>query len=91
MPYPLGRIIDDFVSGDSISAQAKFALALPAIEEIRSNPQPSTNKALLKEIGVIPAGAVRLPLESTVNVQPLRERLESHLGPLDAVARPASV
>ena len=91
MPYPLSRIVADFAAGRFESAEAKFAMALPAIQSIRANAQPSTNKALLADIGVIASGAVRLPLESVGHLAELREELELHLGPLNAMATSASV
>ena len=89
MPYPLCRVVQDWHAGRQESAEAKFAIALPAIEALRSNPQPATNKALLQSIGVVPSSAVRLPLETLEPgaVQSLRDQLESHLGPLNAHSR----
>ncbi len=89
MPYPLSRVVADFHSGKTESAEAKFAIALPAIEALRGKPQPVTNKGLLASIGVLPSGEVRLPLIGAAadSVKALREELEEHLGPLDAQSR----
>jgi len=86
MPYPLSCVIADWVSGARESAEAKFSIALPAIEALRGQPQPATNKALLQSIGVLPTSAVRLPLSSRTpeDVAELRKKLEEHLGSLDA-------
>lgn len=91
IPYPLSRIVGDFTAGDIESAESKFGLALPAIELLRKRLQPSTNKALLASMGVIPSGQVRLPLEGAGDVSALRVELETHLGPLQGMATPASI
>ena len=85
MPYPLSCVVNDWVAGKVESAQAKFQIALPAVEALRGQPQPATNKALLQSIGVLPSSAVRLPLSSTLpeDVAQLRVTLESHLGRLE--------
>lgn len=84
MPYALAHIIEDWTHGSFETAEVKFRLALPAVELLRGSPQPATNKALLKEIGVIPSSAVRLPLAPTAieDAKELRSKLEAHLGPL---------
>lgn len=89
MPFPLSYIVRDWHEKDHESAEAKFSIALPAIEALRGKQQPTTNKALLESIGVIPSGAVRLPLTSSTpaEVQDLRAELEKHLGSLDAQSK----
>jgi 4-hydroxy-tetrahydrodipicolinate synthase len=89
MPFPLACVIEDWFAENRESAEAKFDIARPAIEALRGKPQPATNKALLESIGVIPSGAVRLPLTNILPeaVQAIREDLEKHLGPLDAQDR----
>jgi len=93
MPYPLSCVVADWAAGKNESAEAKFAIALPAIEALRGQPQPPTNKALLQSIGVLPSSAVRLPLRAAdpALVADLREQLEQHLGPLDAHSRVTAV
>lgn len=81
MPYPLACIVEDWVGGRTESAEAKFEIAVKAIEALRGSPQPATNKALLQDIGVLPSKSVRLPL--TEGDAGLRATLESILGPLD--------
>ena len=89
MPYPLSCIVHDWHENHRESAEAKFAVALPAIQALRGKPQPATNKALLESIGVLPSGAVRLPLSSLSanHVSDLRKELETHLGPLEEQSR----
>jgi 4-hydroxy-tetrahydrodipicolinate synthase len=89
MPYPLVRVVVDWVEGKQESAKVKHQLALPGIEALRGKPQPATNKALLENIGVLPSSAVRLPLStlSASAVGDLRAELERHLGPLEAHGR----
>jgi 4-hydroxy-tetrahydrodipicolinate synthase len=89
MPYPLSCIVRDWHDGKQESAEAKFKIALPAIEALRGKSQPATNKALLESIGVIPSGSVRLPLTSSsiAEAHGLRAELEKHLGPLDAQSK----
>ncbi|MEA2552055.1 MAG: 4-hydroxy-tetrahydrodipicolinate synthase [Fimbriimonadaceae bacterium] len=89
MPYPLTQIVNDWTEGKPESAEAKFQIALSAIKLLRDQAQPSTNKALLRDIGVIPSGAVRLPLASLEpeRATALRSELEAHVGPLDRQAR----
>jgi 4-hydroxy-tetrahydrodipicolinate synthase len=89
MPYPLSCVVADWHRNRKESAEAKFQIALPAIEALRGKPQPPTNKALLQSIGVIPSGVVRLPLAriDSAGVLPLKSQLESHLGPLESQSR----
>ncbi len=89
MPYPLVQVVGDWVGGKQESARAKHQLALPAIEALRRQAQPATNKALLENVGVLPSSAVRLPLSSlaSADVGGLRDELERHMGPLDAHGR----
>jgi 4-hydroxy-tetrahydrodipicolinate synthase len=89
MSSPLSSIVSDWHNDQRESAEAKFAIALPAIEALRGKPQPATNKGLLADIGVLPSAAVRLPLNvaDPSAVKALRNELETHLGPLDAQSR----
>jgi 4-hydroxy-tetrahydrodipicolinate synthase len=45
------------------SAETKFALIEPTLQLIRKCPQPASNKAMLKELGILPSADLRLPLE----------------------------
>lgn len=74
----------DFRSGDLESADAKFAIGLPAIKLLRSHSQPSLNKAILARIGVISRPDVRLPLGvfDQNAIDSILEELELSLGPL---------
>jgi len=92
MAFPLAQVIEDWIAARKDSAEAKFAIALPAIEALRGKQQPSTNKALLESIGVIPSGAVRLPLTSlsAADVNALKVELEAILGPLASSGRVTS-
>ena len=44
------------------AAEAKFAALLPAIEALRSLPQPAGSKGALAEMGILPSGRGRPPL-----------------------------
>ena len=92
MPYPLTLIVKDWYGNAKESAEAKFSIALPAIESLRKSPQPATNKALLESIGVIPSGRVRLPLKSSTpqEVSQLRNEIERQIGPLSQARITAS-
>jgi 4-hydroxy-tetrahydrodipicolinate synthase len=59
--------------------ETKFALALPVIQAIRSQPQPATNKAVVHALGVINSPHPRLPLKA-VDPSPVLQAMESHLG-----------
>lgn len=62
MPRMLAAIVDDHAAGRLESARTKFALIEPALREIRRFPQPSTHKSALHRLGILPSGAMRLPL-----------------------------
>ncbi|MFQ3677559.1 MAG: dihydrodipicolinate synthase family protein [Fimbriimonadaceae bacterium] len=62
MPRMLAAIVDDFRAGNRESARAKFAVAAPAMHELRRFPQPSAHKSVLRRMGILPSGAMRLPL-----------------------------
>lgn len=62
IPLPISMIVKDFLEGREESAEAKFEIALPVIQAIRSSPQPASHKMVLKEFGVLTNSAVRLPL-----------------------------
>lgn len=62
MPRMLAAIVDDYFSGKQESARAKFAIVEPAMQQIRRFPQPPTHKSVLQRMGVLPSGAMRLPL-----------------------------
>ena len=59
-------------------------MVLPAIEAIRKQGQPAMNKALLKEMSIIPSPNVRLPLMGPSSLLTLetKTKLESLLGRL---------
>jgi 4-hydroxy-tetrahydrodipicolinate synthase len=65
IPQWLSQIVREWFAGDVESAETKFKLALPAIDALRSIPQPSMNKALLERFGVIAQRTPRLPLLPT--------------------------
>lgn len=48
---------------DQESARTKLKLINPALKALRSLPQPMAHKAILRERGILPSSAVRLPLE----------------------------
>jgi 4-hydroxy-tetrahydrodipicolinate synthase len=49
------------------SGEAKFDLIAPAIQGVRSAPQPYANKEILHRLGVLPNSLVRLPLRGVGN------------------------
>ena len=57
------------------SAETKHELILPTLKTIRSCPQPSANKRMLFELGILPSSDVRLPLE-TVPLERVQEALD---------------
>jgi 4-hydroxy-tetrahydrodipicolinate synthase len=59
--------------------ETKFALALPVIKAIRSQPQPATNKAVLHALGVISTPHPRLPLKAA-DPAPVLEAMQAYLG-----------
>ena len=63
IPVWLSQIVSEWTTNPE-SAETKFSLIMPALEAIRSSPQPGANKRLLAELGVLPSFDVRLPLES---------------------------
>jgi 4-hydroxy-tetrahydrodipicolinate synthase len=63
VPTWISRIVRSWCSGDHRDAEVAFAAVLPAIQAVRSSPQPAANKAVLAEIGVIADPRPRLPLE----------------------------
>ena len=80
IPAWLAAVVEAFVKGDLDSGEAKFGIASPGIEALRGIPQPQVNKAILHRLGVLPSGALRLPLEDApVDVV---ERAWSVVGPL---------
>lgn len=62
-------VIDEW-EPDQESARTKLKLIAPALKALRAIPQPMGHKAILRERGILPSSAVRLPLE---------ELEESHL------------
>jgi len=63
IPAWLAAVVDEFVAGHMDSGEAKFAIARAGIEALRGIPQPQVNKAILHRLGILPSGALRLPLE----------------------------
>lgn len=57
----------------------KFEIVLPVIKEIRSSPQPATNKAVLHALGVIATPHPKLPLMA-VAADNVLEAMRLHLG-----------
>lgn len=51
-------------AGDREAAETRHRLILPAIQALRSRPQPATSKALLVQRGLLPNASVRLPLRA---------------------------
>jgi len=62
LPSWLSQIVKQFFEGKLQSAEEKFKLCLPAIEALRSRPQPALNKVILAGWRVLPEPHVRLPL-----------------------------
>jgi len=62
LPMWLSQIVAQYLEGKAESAEEKFKLCLPAIEALRSQPQPAMNKAILHRWRVLPEALVRLPL-----------------------------
>ncbi|MGV3614556.1 MAG: dihydrodipicolinate synthase family protein [Fimbriimonas sp.] len=64
---------------DRESALAKLELVAPALKALRSAPQPMAHKAILRERGVLPSAAVRLPLEELdeARLTSVREALQT--------------
>lgn len=60
-------------------ADALFQIILPAIQAIRSSPQPTSNKAVLAAYNVIGTPTPRLPLQAT-DPAVLVQKLKEHLG-----------
>lgn len=81
IPQWLVGVLAALAEGNRETAAARFALALPCIEAIRSLAQPPGNKALLGLLGVLSQPALRLPLLDSPSSQVhsvaklLRERL----------------
>lgn len=65
------------------SAEAKFAILRPAIDALRSLPQPAGSKGALAKMGVLPSGRVRPPLieAGTEAVDALLAQVENAVGP----------
>ncbi|MBI1756217.1 MAG: dihydrodipicolinate synthase family protein [Fimbriimonas ginsengisoli] len=88
VPRWMSQIVAEFMGGARSvvpareSAQTKFALALPVVKALRAEPQPATNKALLESLGLLPCGAVRLPLLSAdpSRIKGLRSQIEERVG-----------
>jgi len=64
LPGWLSQIVAEW-QVDPESAEAKAAFIEPALKAIRSCTQPSANKRILFELGVLPTADVRLPLETS--------------------------
>ena len=79
IPQWLSEIMRAYESGDKQSAHTKFQVVLPLIEQIRSQPQPATNKAVLSKWGIIASPIPRLPLEEVSGVE-TAELLRTQLG-----------
>lgn len=79
IPQWLSEILRAHESGDKQSAHTKFQVVLPLIEQIRSQPQPATNKAVLSKWGIISSPIPRLPLEEESGEQ-TAELLRAKLG-----------
>lgn len=62
LPDYLSIIVSEWFSGQTESAETKFALVLPIIEFLRGSPQPATHKAILKKMDVLESDVLRLPL-----------------------------
>jgi 4-hydroxy-tetrahydrodipicolinate synthase len=61
LPAWIAQICREF-RNDPEAAEAKFALVLPAIRELRGVPQPALNKALLRRMGVLSDARLKPPL-----------------------------
>lgn len=82
IPSWLVAVVRDFLADKKESASVKFQLALRGIEALRGVPQPATNKAVLKSMGILPYQDVRLPLEN-LSEESLEVTLERLQGLLD--------
>ncbi len=65
IPMHLSQVVKQYIEGKKESAEERFKLCLPAIEALRSQPQPAMNKAILHLWKVLPEPNLRLPLTPT--------------------------
>ncbi|MCB0824610.1 MAG: dihydrodipicolinate synthase family protein [Armatimonadetes bacterium] len=77
----MSALISDYTSGNKESAQEKFKIIQPAIQKMRSLPQPPNHKAVLHNWGIIDCPFPRLPYleaDPTEELQILRETIGVH-------------
>lgn len=79
VPAQLVRIVAQWFAKEGQSATTAYELLLPVLKAIRSNTQPSANKAVLCSLGVLTDPRPRLPLEA-VDVNSLLDTLRDNLG-----------
>lgn len=61
IPRWLSRIVGEWPENRE-SASVKHTLVMPTLRALREAPQPGTNKAILRDFGVLPGAHLRLPL-----------------------------
>jgi 4-hydroxy-tetrahydrodipicolinate synthase len=90
-PLPLSAVVEDFHLGKCESAEAKFSLLQPVLEESRKLKQPAHYKGVLERFGVIPNGCVRPPLAEAdpAAADCLAEMIRRVCGPPESI-RPAA-
>lgn len=80
VPKWLSQIVAEYVGGQTESAETKFEILRPVLEEIRSLSQPANHKAFLQNRGILARSSLRLPLESVEFPQRLGELVKDRLG-----------